>query len=161
MLADSFHAQVEKGLKKKIKLQDYQDLVDIVNEKGEAMELKFNNFFDIKKEVSQGKYASNKPKLENVQVVLFIRGLTELHWKQSYDDSAVFLQKKAIKKIHVFFETVEKPRGVNTAKKDNLIKTLIGHLDENRRRFWLNLPTNDESKDLFSERDPAEEEEVQ
>ena len=56
----------------------------------------------IKKEVSQGKYASNKPKLENVQVVRFIRGLTELHWKQSYNDtsfqSAVFLQKKAIKK---------------------------------------------------------------
>ena len=49
MSADSFHAQVEKGIKKKIKLQDYQDLVDIVNEKGEAMELKFNNFFDIKK----------------------------------------------------------------------------------------------------------------
>ena len=74
MLADSFLAQVEKGIKKKIKLQDYQDLVDIVNEKGEAMELKFNIFFDIKKEVSQGKYASNKPKLENVQVVCFIRG---------------------------------------------------------------------------------------
>ena len=47
MSADSFHVQVEKGIKKKIKLQDYQDLVDIVNEKGEAMELKFNNFFDM------------------------------------------------------------------------------------------------------------------
>ena len=37
MLADSFHSMVEKGIKKKKKLQNFQDLVNVVNEKGEAV----------------------------------------------------------------------------------------------------------------------------
>ena len=37
MSADSIHALVEKMIKKKNKLQHYQDLADIVDEKGDAM----------------------------------------------------------------------------------------------------------------------------
>ena len=43
MSADSFHVLIEKGIKKKNKLEDFQDLVDVVNSKGEALVLNFNN----------------------------------------------------------------------------------------------------------------------
>ena len=39
MSADSFHALIEKGIKKKNKLQDYQGLVNAVNEKGDVDEV--------------------------------------------------------------------------------------------------------------------------
>ena len=33
MSADSFHSQVEKGIRDKKRLQDFQDLVEVVNKK--------------------------------------------------------------------------------------------------------------------------------
>ena len=102
-----------KGIKKKKKLQDYQDLVNVVNEKGEAMLMKYNDFFKVEKNVSTAKCAAEKPKLENVQVVRFVKGSLKLQWKKSYDEenfhSAIFLQKKAVKVIHSSFPVAESP----------------------------------------------------
>ena len=110
MPADSFHALVEKGIKKKKKLQDFQDLVDIVNDR-EAMVLKSNDFFKMEKNLSSAQYAIDKPYLEDVQVVRFLRGSEKLHWKRSYDDdefeSAIFLQKMAVKIMHTSFPSVD------------------------------------------------------
>ena len=41
-------------------------------------------------------------------------------------------------------------------KKKSIIEKLFPHLDENRRRFWSEMPENNESKDLSTERDDAE-----
>ena len=51
MSADSFHSQIEKGIKKKKKLRDFLDLADGVNEKGEALVLKFDDFYQVKKQL--------------------------------------------------------------------------------------------------------------
>ena len=68
MIAGSFHALIEKGIRKKNKLQDFSDLVDIVNERRRRWN------------------ASNKPKLENVQVVHFNCDSTKLYWKESFSE---------------------------------------------------------------------------
>ena len=47
MSADSFHSLIEKGIKKKNKLQDFLDLVDVVNDRGEAMVLNFDDFYQV------------------------------------------------------------------------------------------------------------------
>ena len=103
MSADSFHALIEKGIRKKNKLQDFSDLVDIVNERGDAAEMSSDDFLSVNKNVSEGNFASNKPKVENVQVVCFDRGSTKLYWKDSFSEkkfhSADWLQKKAEKQI--------------------------------------------------------------
>ena len=52
MSADSFHAMIEKGIRRKNKLQDFYDLIDVVNEKGEALVLNYGDFLNVEKQVS-------------------------------------------------------------------------------------------------------------
>ena len=66
MSADSFHSQIEKEIKKKKKLQDFLDLVDVVDEKGEALVLKFDDFYQVKKQLSTAKFRFSEAFLEAV-----------------------------------------------------------------------------------------------
>ena len=66
MSADSFHHQVEQGMRQKKRVEDFQDFIDIVNKCGISLVMNFDDFFKIPKGLSQAKYTSNKPKLENV-----------------------------------------------------------------------------------------------
>ena len=43
---------------------------------------------------------------------------------------------------------MEKPRGVVTEKKNNILSTLLLLLKMSRRAFWEDLPSNDGSVDL-------------
>ena len=123
--------------------------MNVVSDKGEVMELKFDQFYDVEKKISTAKFAEDKPLLKDVQVVQFQRNSTKMFWKQSYDDvefkSALFLKKKAEKAVGLPFPPVANARGINTVKKQNILDTLKIHLDENRRAFWENMPTNDTS----------------
>ena len=111
MSADSFHALIEKGIKKKNKLQDFQDLVDVVNSKGEALVLNYNDFYHVKKQLTSAMYAADKPYLDDVQVAQFERGSVKLFWKKTYNDeefkTAYFLQKKQ----REFISTGRKAKG--------------------------------------------------
>ena len=134
---------IGKGIRKKNKLQDFSDLVDIVNERGDAVEMSSNDFLSVNKNASEGNFASNKPKVENVQVVCFNRGSTKLYWKESFSEkefhSTDWLQKKAEKQNSMPFPCVVGQRGINTLKKDNIVKTLLPHLEENIRKYWLEM----------------------
>ena len=124
MSANSFHALVENGIKKK-KLQDFQDLVDIVNDRGEAMVLKSNDFFKVEKNLSSAQYASDKPYLEDVQVVRFLCGSEKLHWKRSNGDdefeSALFLKKKGCKTFTPLFPLSTNEEKLIQLKKKRLL----------------------------------------
>ena len=65
--------------------------------------MSFDDFFEFPKGVSQAKYAQNKPKLEDVQVVKFVRGSNQIYWKNDHRDnnfkSLRFLQKKSMKNL--------------------------------------------------------------
>ena len=84
--------------------------------------MSFNDFFEIPKGLSQAKYTCSKPKLEDVQVVKFVKGSTEMFWKTSYPEenfkSSKFLQKKYEKYIGKEFERNKENRSVKPGKKD-------------------------------------------
>ena len=65
-------------MQQKKRVEDFQDFVHIVNNCGRALVMSFDDFFEFPKGVSQAKYAQNKPKLEDVQVVKFVRGSNQI-----------------------------------------------------------------------------------
>ena len=88
--------------------------------------------------MSQAKYARKKPKLEVIQAIQFKGGTNEMHWKESNMDefqSAEFLQWKYVKSVGKDFCRVEKPRGVATEKKNNILSTLLPLLKMSRQAF--------------------------
>ena len=61
-------------------LYNFDDFVSFVSNKGEALILDYSDILLFENGVSQGKF-TNKPLLESVQCVKFIKGETALHWK--------------------------------------------------------------------------------
>ena len=98
MSADNFCHQVEQRLHQKKNVEDFQDFVDVVSSCGQSLVMKFNDFFDFPKGVSQASYTREKPKPEQVQVIKFERGSMKMFWNESHKSesfkSSKFLQKK-------------------------------------------------------------------
>ena len=163
MSADSFHHVIEQGMRKKQSIEDFQDFVDLVDFSGKALVMEHDDFLQLPRGVSQAKYASKKPKLQVMQVIRFERASNEMHWKESNMDefrSAEFLQRKYVKSLGKEFCRVGKPRGVATEKKNNILPTLLPLLKMFRQAFWEDLPSNDGSVDLLTDRDTSEEAET-
>ena len=101
MSADSLHHRVEQGMKKKTRVEDFQDFADLDNACGNSFVVDYQGFFLVSRGVSQGKYASKKPKLENLQVVMFKSRSDKIFWNTRHSQEqfheAQFLQKKYIK----------------------------------------------------------------
>ena len=102
-------------------------------------------------------YTASKPKLENIKSVKFDKGSERIFWKTSHTQeefkSSQFLQRKLIKSLRNDFQRIEKPRGVSTCKKEDIVTILCPHPKELRELFWQNLPVNDEAVDLIVNRD--------
>ena len=164
MSADSFHHLVEQGMRKKKNVEDFQDFCDIVDKSGQALVMKYDDFYLVPRGVSQGKYASGKPLMDDIQVCKFEKGSQNMFWKTRYDQKdymeAVFLQKKVAKALGNDYAKIGVPRGVYPPKKENIVNVLCPFLNANRRKFWEDLPVNEKSVDLVAERDPAETEDV-
>ena len=160
--ADSFHHKVKLAMRQKERVADFQDFVDIVNNCRRALVMSFDDFFEFPKGVSQAKYIQNKPKLEDAQVVKFVRGSNQIYWKNNHRDnnfkSSRFLQKKYEKSIEKEFSRNIENRGVKSSKKENIIKVLCPHMKERSSPFWNALHVNYASVDLISERDDWDEE---
>ena len=123
--------------------------------------MSFDDFLELPKGVSQAKYEQNKPRLEDVQVVKFVRGSNQIYWKNDHRDnnfeSSRFLQKKYEKSIEKKLSRNTENRGVKPSKKEN-IKVLCPHMKERSHPFWNALHVNDASVDLIPERDDCDEE---
>ena len=140
-------------MRQKKRVEDFQDFVDIVEKCGKSLVMRFSDFFQFLKGVSQGNYASNKPKLENVQIVQFSKRKKEMFWKCSYLDTdfkcARFLQRTYEKKIGANeFTQCKQNRAVKPNKKENIVDVLCPHMKERSRNFWKNLDVNESSPDL-------------
>ena len=79
-------------------MEDFQDFIDLVNSSGKSLVMEFKDFLDFPRGVSRGKYAQDKPKLEDVQVVLLKRGSDKIFWKSGHSENNFkdqqFLEKK-------------------------------------------------------------------
>ena len=84
MSTDNFHHQVKQRMRQKKNVEDFQDFVDVVSSCGQSLGMKCNDFFEFPKGVSQANYTREKPKLEQVQVVNFERGIIKIFWKESH-----------------------------------------------------------------------------
>ena len=74
--------------------------------------------------------------------------------------SAEFLKWKYVKSLGKDLCRVEEPRGDATEKKNNILSTLLLLLKMSRRAFWEDLPSNDGSVDLWTDRKTSEEAET-
>ena len=115
-------ADVEQGMRKPRNLDNFNDFIRIVDDKGISLLINVEDFLHIPRGISQGEYAKSKPKLEGVKVAEFHRGSCQLHWKTSFVQkelfSTDFLQRKNEKwmKAGTNFESRSAARGVNTGK---------------------------------------------
>ena len=103
--------------------------------------------------VSSARFAENKPKLNEIQVVKFMKGSKKIFWKNDFlgdYNSAYFLQHKISKLIDncEYFSAYAEPRGVNQEKIDDILLKLCPFMDANRRKFWIQLNANSEVEDL-------------
>ena len=147
MRADSFHHTVEDEIRKKI-LYDFQDFVDCVNERGNAVTMETNEFYDFKNEKGSGKDVQC-PLLKTVSVIQLRNGSAKLFWKESFNEEVFkeseFLKKKTRK---VFAENSEYTqyagkggkRGITHKKKEEILLKLSKFMHANRLRFWKKLP---------------------
>ena len=112
--------------------------------------MSFNDLFEISKGLIQAKYTCSNPKLEDVQVVNFVRGSAQMFRKTSYAEENVksfrFLQRKYKKSIMKNFERNKENRGVKSAKKDKIIEVLCAHMKETSRHFRHQLDVNEAQK---------------
>ena len=102
MAADSFHHVVESKIRSKKFVMDFDDFTAIIQEKGNAICMKSNDFTSYENKMSSAKF-TNHPLLEDVTVVRFEKYSTKMFWKSRIDDvefkSGEFLQKKIIAAI--------------------------------------------------------------
>ncbi|XP_072041154.1 uncharacterized protein [Amphiura filiformis] len=158
MSADSFHHQVESGMKKAKNVYDGQDFKQIIDETGVAAQMKPTDFIMYENGLSQGNF-TNRPLLSDVQEAKFTRGSTQLMWKPSMDDTTYkqgdFLKKKTAAKIMdkkkegPTFPAKKHPRGISEDKKDGILSNLLKFMPTNRRQFWQDLPVAAASLDLI------------
>ena len=70
--------------------------------------MNYHDFFKIPHDVSQAKYTTSKPKLEDIQSVKFEKGSERMFWKTSHTQeefySSQFLQRKLIKNLRNEFQ---------------------------------------------------------
>ena len=79
MSADSYHLLVEKGLRDRRNVYDYQEYVEILETEGEACILNYEDFQDVPRGVSEhSKFTEGKPMLDKISVVKFERGTSKL-----------------------------------------------------------------------------------
>ena len=155
MSADSFHHQIEKGMRAAKNVYDGGDFSAIVNTSGLAVAMSYEDFVQYENGVSQGAY-TNKPLLADVHEVRFVRGSTKMQWKESMEDADYkegdFLKKKVAAKILKEGETFpakDGPRGLEEKKKDAIITNLCRFMPLNHHHFWKNLATSQMSTDLL------------
>ena len=86
MAVDSFHHQVEEGIRKRRYLYDFNDYIQVVNLCGNAIEMSHEDFYDFRNYKSNGK-DKNHPLIADIPVVQFRKSDTRIYWKTSFEGS--------------------------------------------------------------------------
>ncbi|XP_046685019.1 uncharacterized protein LOC124370764 [Homalodisca vitripennis] len=162
MSADHFHHQVNKQIKSKGKMYDFEDFKDAVKAsnsgKVTVKSMEHQDFFTEFNYSSQYKIMHKVPRpyLSEMVHVLFQRGSFDMFYRKSFSGEvfqlsflkAGFTKKREVPKPN----TRTSPRGVNKEKKQDIIKTLVPLMPPNRHGFWVDLAVSEEP-DLITEHD--------
>lgn len=158
MSADAFHHQVELSMSKRRQILDFSDFSGAVQaaNKGRTYvhEMKLEDFLhDLKDYKSTAKLNKLQPKplLPDFASVLFEKGKNYLQFKNDHHENYQELNylNAAVFKIGVPGPS-RKPavRGVDKARKDNLISKLKPILPPSRHPFWESLPVANSDEPL-------------
>ena len=153
MSADSFHHQVELASRALKRLYDFEDFSSAVSKTGIAVHMNADDFLDFENHLSSAK-DTHYPYIKDISVVQFRAGSTKLFWKESFNDedyqSGEFMMKKhrSTTSTNLPVRCKTGPRGVTSSKLNDIISKIGPIIPVSKRRFWENLPTNDNSKDL-------------
>ena len=151
MSADSKHKQIQQEMRNMRKIYDFDDFQTCVKKaKCEVMEMQIDNFQEWKSGMSPYalKKMQNRPYLDKMVHVKFMRGSHLIHYKNSYDnqfEKADFLKSSFDLKEE---PTKSKERGIQRTKKDEIMHRLAPLMPQSRHTFWQNLHVNEKVKDL-------------
>ena len=163
MSADSFHHEVELGLKKKPKVYDFQDFVNVVRQcnasKVLVKEMTHSDFSEWPNLTSayqlQKLSAENqRPLLKDICEITAKRGFKYLFYRTKYggpENELHFLMKKYVNSTIQAPKRLGKNRGITKERKETILKNLSSLMPGHKLEFWKNLTENDSAVDLTKE----------
>jgi len=154
MSADAFHASVEKQLRKKKNLYDFDDFQQSISNTDKSVTVVPMDATDFHwwKSGTYRSRQSDRPLIASLHQVRFVKGSRDMQYKVQPDGDELqysFLTKK--------FPLTEPPqkcnRGIPSVKKNEIVTKLCPLMpDDSKRAFWASLPVSD-SVDLIDSDD--------
>ena len=156
MSADSFHHLVEKSMKRKKNVYDFQDYRNCVQESTANVKVvemtpsSIKNWRDFKSEQKLKKMGDERPYLNDIKRLIVKKGSYVLLYSLNYDDKEEmkeldFLQKK-IKNSGIPNPVSRTDcKGISSVKKSDIIEKLVPLMPKSRHHFWKNLTVSDNS----------------
>lgn len=168
MAADSFHKLVEKSMKKKKNVYDFQDFKNCVQDASSNVEViemtpnKFKMWKDFKSKAKLDKIP-NKPDLKDIKHFQAEKGSFKLKYSLSYDEKEPlidldFLQLKISKSGFPEVNTQSGFKGIFKKKKEGIISNLLKLMPKTRQHFWKNLPESDKDAEKDSDESISQDE---
>ena len=154
--ADSIHGRIETKMRREREVYDFAHFLKCCIECGKDMvahPLGFESFYDFRSFASQAKLRQkNRPKLRPIAMVEFRKGSREMYYSYSLDQELKPFDFLSPVASLAFPQPHEGPRGINTTKKRKIVENLlIKTVPQKNHSFWIELPTNDKSKDLLEQ----------
>lgn len=159
MSADALHQVINKRMKKQKTLCDMSEYIDLVSSCGPTKYLQeASDFYELTNGVSMyhlSNLKENRPYLRSVREAMFKTGDLNMHFKlDTFDnDYKSYDILKATFDCNIFPGCKKHPRGLNTNKKENILKKLLPLMApiEKYKTFWCNLPVSRLSADILTQ----------
>lgn len=158
MAADEFHHRVERSLRTKKRVYDFEDFCKAVSDTGSrtiVKKMEVHDFYDYEDCSSTYKLKNSSPRayMSNISEACFRRGSNFLFYKRNHgtDECFVldFLKLKNLKQGIPPPRQKLVPRGITNERKSAILTKLGPLMPTNRRAFWETLPINDQAVDLI------------
>ena len=155
MSADHWHGKIEEQFRKMDKIYDFDDYDVCISEVGETIKMNCTDFYHFENGLSQSKASKDtRPLLCNVYVAEFRRGSFSFFFKTHDSEEfkeCLFLKVKSRDNIekNISVPSQSEPRGIPSWKLHSILDNLSSLLPHNRKPFFINLHTNDNSVDLI------------
>lgn len=156
MKADCLHGHIETKMKRHKCIYDFQQFLKIMrsaNENTQTLPLTFRDFYQFRDQKSPKKVSKAKFKISKVVSAEFRKGSYSVFVGLSHTQDV--LQKVSF--LSRDFSPVlplphQVPRGINSAKKDRILKDIVPMLPDVSRYFWRDLYESKDSEDLLQKR---------
>lgn len=156
MAADSFHHLVEKELRRRERVFDFQDFHEVVQNCSKTVKpiVKSMEFKDFKKwptlssRYQNLKLNKNKVLLKDVKEVTVKRGSKNLFYKLSLNgaEETLFFLPKKFSKPDVQLAappSAEADVGISIERKEKILRNLLKLMPAHKKGFWIDLATSE------------------